>query len=166
MVGILLISQMGQALTHLFRAEIYASETQKLWDGLQVMVPLETSDPHPFISLMIPAKGKRLLPRLTRHLNPQQMLTLLTLLVACFAQLDVVKDAALLDSQVETPERSEIDKQTQIFVSTVLQSILPIIAKANLRLIGGLLGLLMERCEVNIVVQCRVCSQFIERHLP
>ncbi|KAI5124196.1 hypothetical protein M0805_005047 [Coniferiporia weirii] len=133
----------------------YKTETTKLWDGLQVLVPLETSDPHPFISLIMPAKGKKLLPRLTRHLSSQQMLTLICLIVACFSQLDMVKNAAILDLQEDTPERSEVDRQTQLFLSTVLQSILPVIAGASLRIIGGMLGLLMEHCEMDVVVRSR-----------
>ena len=105
---------------------------------------------------MIPAKGKRLLPRLTRHLSHQQVLTLLTLIVACFSQLDVVKNAALLDSQEETPDRTEVDKQTQIFLSSVLQGILPVIAKASLRLLAGMVGLLMNRCDITTVMCSRV----------
>ncbi|KLO11600.1 hypothetical protein SCHPADRAFT_998761 [Schizopora paradoxa] len=134
---------------------LYAEEIQKLWDGLQIMVPLETSDPHPFISLLQPAKGKRLVPRLTRHLSSQQMLTVLTLLIACFQQLDVVIGAPLLDATEKTDGRDEMEKQTETFLSTVLQGILPVIAKASLRLVGGLLGLLMERCVLQTVVMSR-----------
>lgn len=151
-----------QLIVHLhgtvFRDAEYAHEVQTLWDGLMIMVPLETCDPHPFISLMIPAKGKRLLPRLTRHLSHQQVLTLLTLIVACFSQLDVVKNAALLDSQDDTPERIEVDKQTQIFLSSVLQGILPVIAKASLRLLAGMLSLLMNRCDILTVIISRVST--------
>ncbi|KAH8116273.1 topoisomerase II-associated protein PAT1 [Phellopilus nigrolimitatus] len=135
--------------------EMYKAATTRLWDGLQVMVPLETSDPHPFVSLMMPAKGKKLLPRLMRHLTPEQTLLLNFLIIACFSQFDVVKNTAILDSQEDTPARSEVDRQTQTFLSTVLQSILPVIAKANLKLIGGMLGLLMERSEVHFVARSR-----------
>lgn len=151
-----------------------------LWSELQVMVPLETryaiaillgfgqpsltflsSDPHPFISILKPAKGKRLLPRIARHLSSQQMLTVLTLLVACFSQLDVVIGAPLLDSLEDSPERQEVDTQTQLFLSTVIQTILPVIAKTGLRLISGLLGLLMERCELHIVARS-IVSFFLQ----
>ena len=106
---------------------------------------------------MTPAKGKKLLPRVTRHFNSQQLLTILTLLVACFTQLDVVRDAPILNSEVDSPERKEAERQTQLFLGTVLQCILPVVAKSNLRLIGGLLGLFMERCELHIIAQSRVC---------
>ncbi|KAK2463708.1 hypothetical protein APHAL10511_004459 [Amanita phalloides] len=133
----------------------YSSLVDEIWDALRVMVPLETSDPHPFISLLIPTKGKKVLSRIARHLNDQRMLTMLTLLVACFNQLDVVKQALVLDHAQESKELSEAERQTQSFLTSVLQSILPIVAKANLRLVTGLLGLLVDRSNVVIVAQTR-----------
>ncbi|KAF8141837.1 topoisomerase II-associated protein PAT1 [Boletus edulis] len=152
--------------------EDYESLVEEIWVGLNVLVPLETSDPHPFISLLTTAKGKRILPRLSRHIQPARMLTLLTLLVACFSQLDVVKYAHLLDlpedSHLHTqsrtpssngdanpPDRDEVERQTQAFLGSVLQSILPVVAKAELRLIAGLLGLLLDRSDVVMIAQTR-----------
>lgn len=138
------------------------------------MVPLETrcvtntqmysrllltliSDPHPFISLLTPAKGKRLLPRISRHLSTQQTLTMLTLIVACFSQMDVVSEARILDLPSDTPEQRDLERQTQTFLSSVVQSILPMVAKAGLRLVSGLLGLLLERSDIIAITQTRVC---------
>ncbi|KAJ6581355.1 topoisomerase II-associated protein PAT1 [Mycena capillaripes] len=123
----------------------YDDLVELLWEGLKVMVPLETSNPHPFVSLLSPSKGKKLLPRLTRHIGSSRMLTLMTLLVACFTQLDVVKQAPLLDSLEESPERAEVERQTQAFLGSVLQSILPIVANLELHVVTALLGLLIER---------------------
>nr|GAT46776.1 predicted protein [Mycena chlorophos] len=120
---------------------------EQLWEGLRVMVPLETSNPHPFVSLLQPSKGKKLLPRLTRHIDHPRMLTLMTLLVACFTQMDVVKQAPLLDSLDSTPERDEAERQTQAFMTSVLQSILPVVTKLDLHIVTALLGLLIDRSE-------------------
>lgn len=114
------------------------------------------SDPHPFISLITPIKGKRLIPRVARHLSTQQMLTVLTLLVACFSQLDVVRQAPQLDSLEESRKYNDIENQTQAFLGSVVQSILPVVAKAGLRLVGGLLGLLVERNNIVAVAGTRV----------
>ncbi|KAG1748772.1 topoisomerase II-associated protein PAT1 [Suillus occidentalis] len=133
----------------------YNDLVEQIWMNLKVMLPLETSDPHPFVSLLTPVKGKKILPRLSRHIAPPRMLTLLTLLVACFSQLDVVKHAALLDSLEETPERQDVERQTQAFLGSVLQSILPVVAKAELRVITGLLGLLLDRTNIVISAQTR-----------
>ncbi|KAF5369845.1 hypothetical protein D9758_001398 [Tetrapyrgos nigripes] len=118
---------------------------EQIWAKLQVMTPLETSNPHPFISLLSVAKGKKLLPRVTRNLDSQRMFTLLTLLIAHFSQLDVIADAPLLETPEDTPGRDDVDRQTQAFLSSVMQSILPTIVKGELRLVAGLLGLLIDR---------------------
>ena len=85
------------------------------------------------------------------------MLQLLTFLVACFSQLDVVKLAPFLDSLEASPERSEAERQTLAFLGSVLQSILPVVAKAGLRLVTGLLSLLISRSDIVAVAQTRVC---------
>lgn len=133
----------------------YDDTVDKTWDALRVMAPLETSDPHPFISLLIPSKGKKVLARVARHLDDQRMLMMLTLLVACFSQLDVVKQAPVIDHTYDLRERTEPERQTQAFLGSVLQSILPVVAKASLRLVTGLLGLLVDRSDIVVVAQTR-----------
>jgi DNA topoisomerase 2-associated protein PAT1 len=150
------------SILNLDRQKEYDDLVEQLWEGLKVMVPLETryeyyshylraetheaySNPHPFVSLLSPSKGKKLLPRLTRHIGSSRMLTLMTLLVACFTQLDVVKEAPLLDALEDSPERAETERQTQAFLGSVLQSILPIVANLELHVVTALLGLLIDR---------------------
>jgi len=131
----------------------YDASVDQLWAGLKVMVPLETSKPHPFISLLIPSKGKKILPRATRHLSHDRMYTLLTLLVACFDQLDVVQNAHVLDSVEESTERAEVERQSEAFLLGVLHSILPVVARAELKIVTGLLGLLLDRTNIIRVAQ-------------
>lgn len=128
----------------------------QIWNNLQVNLPLTTSTPHPFISLLLPVKGKRMLPRVTRHFDSEKALTLLTLLVACFSQLDVVMNSPLLDTLDDTLERRELDAQTQAFLGSVMQSVLPIGAAAELRLVSGILGVFMERNDIGYVARTRV----------
>lgn len=159
----------------LSRNEQYSELVEQLWNGLRVMVPLETrqvltaclwmfadvdifkSDPHPFISLIAFSKGKKLLPRISRHLSSQQMLTVLTLLVACFSQMDIVLHAHILDLPEESTRQQDLERQTQAFLGSIIQSILPVVAKAGLRLVSGLLGLLLERSDIVSITQTRVC---------
>ena len=120
------------------------------------MVPLESCDPHPFISLLGPSKGKMLLSRLIPHLETQQKLQIICLIVACFSQLDVVKNASELDSQAETPKRIEVDNQTELFSSRVLSSMFPSIASFHLGIVVGMMGVLMEHCNMELVVHSKV----------
>ncbi|OSD05523.1 hypothetical protein PYCCODRAFT_1362112 [Trametes coccinea BRFM310] len=140
----------------------YVYETQEcsalidqLFEQLMVSVPLEISTPHPFISLITPIKGKKLLPRVARLLDNDRMQILLTLLVACFSQLDVVLQAPLLDTLEETREVKDLESQTQAFLGSVVQSILPVIAKAQMRLVTGLFGLLLDRNDIVAIARTR-----------
>ncbi|CDO73306.1 hypothetical protein BN946_scf185008.g68 [Trametes cinnabarina] len=127
----------------------------QLFDQLLVSVPLEISTPHPFISLITPIKGKKLLPRVARLLDNDRMQILLTLLVACFSQLDVVIQAPMLDTLEETREIKDLESQTQAFLGSVVQSILPVIAKAQMRLVTGLFGLLLDRNDIVAIARTR-----------
>ena len=121
------------------------------------MVPLETSDPHPFISLLMPIKGKKFLPRVLRLLDTSRNLTIVTLMVACFSQLDVVRDSRILDLLEDTPQRKEALTQSDAFVhATIMQYVLLVTAKCSLRIVSGLLGLLLERNNVEVLVQTPV----------
>ncbi|KAI0741955.1 topoisomerase II-associated protein PAT1 [Daedaleopsis nitida] len=122
----------------------------QIFEKLMVSVPLETSTPHPFVSLITPIKGKKLLPRVARLFDIPRMQVLLTLIVACFWQLDVVAHAQELDTLEETRELKDLETQTQAFLSSVVQSILPVIAKAQMRLVNGLFGILLESDVVGI----------------
>ncbi|KAF7982606.1 hypothetical protein HWV62_27638 [Athelia sp. TMB] len=133
----------------------YAHYVQRLLDGFRLTVPIETSDPHPFISMLGPAKGKRVLPRVARHFGAPQMLQMGTFLVATFSQLDVVRLAPDLDTLDDTPARAEAETQTQVFLGSVLQSILPLVAKASLRLVTGLLSLLIDRGDLLAIAKSK-----------
>ncbi|KAG9102912.1 hypothetical protein FRC06_000791 [Ceratobasidium sp. 370] len=82
------------------------NEIDALWASLHILTPLETST--------------------------NQVLTMYTLLIAVFSQLDVVREA-------------EHDHgQTELFMTSVLPPLVPILATAGLRFVRGLLGLLIE----------------------
>jgi len=81
---------------------------------------------------------------------------MLTLLVACFGQLDVVKEAPILDSVAQSTHRSDVERQTQAFLAGVMQSILPVVSVLNLHLVTGLLGLLLDRSDVTAIARTRV----------
>ncbi|KAF8739057.1 Topoisomerase II-associated protein PAT1, partial [Rhizoctonia solani] len=112
--------------------EAYETEIEALWAFLPILTPLETSNPHPFASLLTPSKGKRLIPRLTRIFDSNRVLTMYTLLIAVFSQLDVVREA----------EQNHL--QTDLFMTSVLPPLVPILGNAGLRFVHGLLGLLIE----------------------
>ncbi|PWN51666.1 hypothetical protein IE53DRAFT_393091 [Violaceomyces palustris] len=142
-----------------------AALTALLWKELRVLEPLEISDPHPFVSLLSSAKGKRLLPRALRHLSPEQTLTALTMVVASFETLDVVRKAHLLDDSSDDPSKSEakadIERQTETFANTIVPSMLILASTAPMRIVSGMLALFVERNNVIKVAQTRPGVAFL-----
>ena len=119
----------------------YNSIAQDVWNGLHVMEPLELSDPHPFISLLSIPKATKLIPRAVRHFNPQQILTLNTLIIACFGQfLTFCDDSRLVES----------------FLACVVPPFMTMVVSGSLRLIAGMLALFVERNNIVSVAQSKV----------
>ncbi|KAG8899084.1 hypothetical protein FRB99_006948, partial [Tulasnella sp. 403] len=121
----------------------HAELLEELWTRSMVMIPVETSDPHPFISLLSLHKGKRLIPRMMRLLPESKVNLLLVLFVACFHQLDVVRDAQVLDD-IEGQGSAlwkEVSSQTDAALM-ILPSVTAVLGNANLRLLAGLLNLM------------------------
>lgn len=78
---------------------------------------------------------------------------MLTLLVACFSQLDVVKDASTLYDASES---------TDLFLATVLHTMMLVVAKINLTPISGLLELLLKHNDILAISHTRVRSKYAE----
>lgn len=132
-----------------------AAKVEQMWHDLMVMEPLGVSTPHPFISLMGPLKGHHLFPRLLRHLPHQQTLTLLTLLIATYPQLDVVArappppvaDTSLL-TKADRLDRARREAETDSFLHHVIPAVDSLINQCNLGLVSGLVGICAQRMEV------------------
>jgi DNA topoisomerase 2-associated protein PAT1 len=125
---------------------------------------LTRSNPHPFVSLLNPIKGQKLFFRLLRHLSPPQTITLLTMLVATYPQLDViarappppVADASLL-TKAERKERAKRESETDNFLQYVIPGLDRIITEqCGLGLIVGLFSICFQRMEVWRVASTRV----------
>lgn len=118
-------------------------------------LPPRRSDPHPFISLLTPTKGKRLFPRLLRHLTSAQVLTVFTLLLACFSQVDVVRYAPH-----PVPPHSKDDeakeKETDLFLGAIIPAFLGVLDRCELKIVAGMLGLIVSRCDVPRMSRTRV----------
>jgi DNA topoisomerase 2-associated protein PAT1 len=142
----------------------YDAKVDEAWKGVMVDLPVEISFPHPFISLLTPTKGKRLLPRVLRHLSPSQTLTIFTLLLASFNQLDVVWNAPPpLPPYTKDEERRE--KETDVFLGAVVPAFLAVLDRCELRMVAGMVGLVAERCDVMALAKTRV-SSFSRSYAP
>lgn len=101
-------------------------------------------------------KGKRLLSRVMRYFSHERVMQTIALLVSKFSQLDVVVNADLLDTLQDSPDRREALQQTQAFELSVIQSVFPASASANLRAIRGLLGIFLHDNDISIIARTKV----------
>jgi hypothetical protein len=117
----------------------------------------------------VPNKGKRLLPRVLRHIDSQQTLTLFTLLLATFGQLDVVREAPLLDLPADTlaivlkdakRTRSDIEAGNTAFNNAIAPPFLTTLSKLPLRIVTGMMSLLIERNDVRVLARSKAGIAF------
>ncbi|KAG0270011.1 hypothetical protein DFQ27_000975 [Actinomortierella ambigua] len=117
--------------------EEYAVLAQKMWRELRITVPIGMVHPHPFIAILNFSKGKKVIPRVLRHLLPEQTLTLLTMLVANFESLNVCKADNYSDAQGI--------QETELFMNTIVPPLLGFVSETPFRIVVGLLALFVER---------------------
>jgi DNA topoisomerase 2-associated protein PAT1 len=104
----------------------------------------------------MPAKGKRLLPRMAKWLGRERSLTVLSLIVATFSQVDVVARAPLLDSIEPSELRAEIERQTHLWQETVQVVFQQVVNQASLRIITSLFAMMMHRNNIVAVAGTEV----------
>lgn len=171
---VLNLEQLRRSLDETDSAQAAEQEalTATLWKELRVLEPLEISDPHPFVSLLGTTKGKRLLPRALRHLSQEQTLTALTMIVASFDTLDVVREAPILDditvfipgansSEKVLDKKREVELQTETFSNTIVPAMMGLMQTSPMKIVIGMLALFVERNHVVKVVQSRAGIAFL-----
>lgn len=145
----------------------YTAQREKIWKQLRILDPLGISHPHPFVSFISVAKGKRVLPRVIRLFTREQSLQVLTLLVATFETLDVVSDARLLDLSSDSlilkgkRSRTEVELETEIFMNCVVAPMMAVINEVSLELVTGLVALLMERNDLMFIARSKAGIAFL-----
>ncbi|MCJ1472452.1 hypothetical protein MMC13_001100 [Lambiella insularis] len=129
---------------------------EKLWYDLKVLEPINpgSSVPHPFIAFLCYAKGKKAIPRVFRHLSTEQRVTMLTMIVLHLDILDVVRVGQLKSDETQLPAaaREAID----LFSAAVTPSLFSYVSEAPLYNVIGLLGLILDRVNVQAVARTRV----------
>lgn len=132
------------------------SLSQKLWRALKVMEPIvpNSTTPHPFIALLSYPKGKKAIPRIFRHIDQEQRVTILTMIVVHLDTLDVVRRAQPVpgEPQLSVAVREAID----LFSLAVMPSLLGYVNEAPFNIIIGLLGLVIAQTHVHYVARTRV----------
>lgn len=102
---------------------------------------------------------KRAIPRIFRHLNPEQRVTILTMIVVHLDVLDVVRHGVYPPGATQLPSaaREEID----MFANNVLPPLLSYVYEAPLSIVVGLLGLLLERVDIVLISRTKIGIAFL-----
>lgn len=132
------------------------SLNQKLWRSLKVMEPIvpNSTTPHPFIAFLSYPKGKKAIPRIFRHIDQEQRVTILTMIVVHLDSLDVVRLAQPVpgEAQPSLGVREAID----LFSLAVMPCLLGYVNEAPFNIIIGLLGLVINQTHVQTVARTKV----------
>ena len=135
---------------------VFHDLNQKLWTDLRVTEPIlpDSAILHPFIAFLSYPKGKKAIPRIFNHIDENQRLTILTMIMVHLDILDVIRLAQPLrnGTQPSSVAREQID----LFLQVVMPSLFSYVTEAPLNIVIGLLGLIVERVNLNAVVRTRV----------
>ncbi|KYK59136.1 topoisomerase II-associated protein PAT1 [Drechmeria coniospora] len=126
----------------------------KLWSELKVHEPIGATALHPFIAFLSCAKGKKAIPRIFPHLSFEQRTTILTMIVYHLDQLDVVDGAAV--SNGETHLNSRMRENIELFISTVMPSLMQYFNDTGLDIVDGVLNLMATKLNVDLIVRTRI----------
>ena len=129
---------------------------QNLWSALKVMEPIVPDSPvmHPFIAFLSYPKGKKAVPRIHPHIDQEQRLTILTILIVQLDTLDVIQDAHTEDRPIDNGPTAE--EQIDLFLQMVMPSLFSYVTGAPLSVVIGLVGLVIERVNIALLVCSRI----------
>lgn len=111
------------------------------------------STPHPFISILAHAKGKKAIPRLFRHIDEQERITVVTMIVVHLDGLSVVNQAI---GTSEEPLSAAVREEIELFSQTVMPPLFAHISDSPLNIIIGLLGLVLDRTNLHVVARSKI----------
>ncbi|PFH61917.1 hypothetical protein XA68_15790 [Ophiocordyceps unilateralis] len=126
----------------------------KLWDELKVHEPIGLTVPHPFIAFLSCAKGKKAIPRIFPHLSFEQRTTILTMIIYHLDQLDVVQGAVVANG--ETSLNSRMRENIELFISTVMPSLMQYFNDTGLDIVDGVLNLIATKLNVELIARTRI----------
>jgi DNA topoisomerase 2-associated protein PAT1 len=104
-------------------------------------------------------KGKKALPRVFLVINPDQRLTILTMIIAHLQQLDVIAQGHYPS---ESPSLApSIQESIETFLSSVIPPIVPLIETSHLGILIGLMGILLDRNSLPVIAETKIGLAFL-----
>ncbi|PVI03536.1 topoisomerase II-associated protein PAT1 [Periconia macrospinosa] len=128
---------------------------KKLWQDIKIMEPInpQSTTPHPFISILSFAKGKKAIQRIFAHIDEQERITVVTMIVVHLDQLPVVSHAVATQDE---PLSASMREEVELFLATVIPPLFAHISESPLNIIIGLLGLVLDRTNMHVVARSKV----------
>jgi len=114
---------------------------------------------HPFIAFLSYLKGKKAIPRVFLVIDPDQRLTILTMIIAHLQQLDVIAQGHYPPNSTSLPP--SILESIETFLSSVIPPIVPLIETSHLGILIGLMGILLERNSLPFITQTKIGLAFL-----
>lgn len=105
---------------------------------------------HPFVAIVSHPKGKKAIPRVFRHLSPDQRTNVLTVAIAHLDTIDVVHGALV------SPLPAAMKEEIELFINTITPVLFSHVNEQPLFIIAGLLGIILSRCDVKAIVRTKV----------
>lgn len=128
----------------------------KLWHDLKVLEPIGTDSAilHPFIAFLSYSKGKKAIPRIFRHIDQEQRLTIITMIIIHLNVLDVIR---LSEPQLsETKTLNMAREEVELFSQAVMPSLFAYVNDAPMSIVIGLLGLILDHVNTSGIVLTKV----------
>lgn len=127
----------------------------KLWQVTKIMEPINphAQAQHPFIQILSHAKGKKVIPRLFRHIDEQERITVVTMIVVHLDGLNVVGHAI---ATPEEPLSPALREEIELFSQTVMPPLFAHISESPLNIIIGLLGLILDRTNLHVAARTKI----------
>lgn len=127
----------------------------KLWQDIRIMEPINPSShvPHPFISILSHAKGKKAIPRIFRHIDEQERITVVTMIVVHLDSLSAVSHAVANPGETLSLAMRE---EVELFINVVMPPLFAHISESPLNIVIGLLGLILDRTNLHVAARTKI----------
>lgn len=128
----------------------------KLWRDLKILEPICTDSTilHPFIAFLSYSKGKKAIPRIFRHIDQEQRLTIITMIIIHLNVLDVIRLSEPQPS--ETKPLNVPREEVELFSQAVMPSLFAYVNDAPMGIVIGLLGLILDHVNTSAIVLTKV----------
>ena len=150
------ISDPSMNQQHIDWRHVMQEMNMKLWNDLKVMEAItpESTILHPFIAFLSYSKGKKAIPRIFRHIDQEQRLIILTMIVVQLNVLDVIRLAEPQPTETHLPSAAR--EEVELFCQVVMPSLFAYVNDAPLEIVSGLLGLILDRVNMRAIARTKV----------